>query len=107
MRRKGLRKRSQVSACFRVFDLQATRIKGESALAARSNSTPNLSSSQALDTSDLISDPVRGNAAASSVLPSRPPWLHASKKKGKHSPPTRSSSRSKSRPIWLENDSGK
>lgn len=85
---------------------KATRIKGESALAARSNSTPNLWSSQALDTSDLISDPVRGNAAASSVLPSRPPWLHASKKKGKHSPPTRSSSRSKSRPIWLENDSG-
>lgn len=87
--------------------LPTTRLK-ESALASRSNSTPNLSSSQNLDSSESVNDSLRGNTAAGSVLPSRPPWLESSKKKDKHghSSPSRSSSRSKSRPIWLDNDSG-
>ncbi|KAM7448574.1 hypothetical protein ABFA07_003481 [Porites harrisoni] len=74
------------------------------ALSTRSSSTPNLSSSQALESSEPTNDSLRGNSAAGSVLPSRPPWLESSKKKDKHSSPSRSSSRSKSRPIWLEDE---
>ncbi|XP_022794557.1 protein KIAA0556-like [Stylophora pistillata] len=78
----------------------------EESLVTRSSSTPNLSSSEALETSDVTSDSVRGNAVAGSVLPNKPPWLGSSKKKDKSGSSSRSSSRSKSRPIWLENDSG-
>ncbi|XP_078346621.1 katanin-interacting protein-like isoform X3 [Oculina patagonica] len=77
----------------------------EQALATRSNSTPNLSSSQTSESSELTNDSVRGNFAAGSALPSKPPWLESNKKKDKSSSSSsRSSSRSKSRPIWLENE---
>ncbi|RMX37150.1 hypothetical protein pdam_00023677, partial [Pocillopora damicornis] len=78
----------------------------EQSLVTRSSSTPNLSSSEALGSSDVNSDSLRGNSVAGSVLPNKPPWLESSKKKDKSGSSSRSSSRSKSRPIWLENEPG-
>lgn len=78
----------------------------EQSLVTRSSSTPNLSSSEALGSSDVNSDSLRGNSVAGSVLPNKPPWLETSKKKDKSGSSSRSSSRSKSRPIWLENEPG-
>lgn len=102
-----LKEKAMKSLLTSEFSSSTTgKIKWESALASRSNSTPNLSSSQTRNSSESLDDSVRGNAAAISTLPSKPPWLESNKKKSKCGSPTRSSLRSKSRPMWLGNDAG-